>query len=507
MPELIATRSRGIAGTLEDSSLADPAIAGHDDEYYRQVLNDLPAAIYTTDASGRITYYNHAAATLWGHRPILGESEWCGSWKLFWPDGRALPHGECPMAVAIKEKRPIRGVEAIAERPDGSRVPFMPYPTLLLNAFGDVIGAVNMLVDISDRKRAEEATRRMAAIVASSADAIIGKSLDGVISSWNRAAEDLFGYSADEMIGKPVSLLIPPDRRDEEPDILDRIRRGEAVEHYETVRQRKDGSLVDISLTVSPVLDDEGRVIGASKIARDISERRRAAQQQQLLLREMDHRVKNLFTLASGLVALSARSATSTRELVAAVQDRLAALANAHALTISPTTHPDARPQAGTTLHTLIRTITSPYEMRGDGATRVSISGPDLPLGGISVTSFALLLHEFATNAAKYGALSTAGGEVRISCREDVDRFELDWEETGGPKLTEAPDAEGFGGLITRSTIEKQLGGSLSYQWRSDGLVIQMVVRRDRLASLPTAVADQGTTPRMQRGAPCHGEA
>ena len=106
------------------------------------------------------------------------------------------------------------------------------------------------------------------------------------------------------------------------------------------------------------------------------------------------------------------------------------------------------------------------------------------------MTSFALLLHEFATNAAKYGALSTARGEVRISCRADADWFKLGWAETGGPELTEAPHAEGFGGAITRSTIERQFGGSLSHEWRTDGLVIQMAIRRDRLASSPTAGRD-----------------
>lgn len=99
------------------------------DNHFRELLEALPAAIYTTDAAGRITYYNEAAAVLWGDRPDIGKAEWCGSWKLFWPDGRPMPHGECPMALALKESRPIRGVEAIAERPDGSRVPFVPYPT------------------------------------------------------------------------------------------------------------------------------------------------------------------------------------------------------------------------------------------------------------------------------------------------------------------------------------------------------------------------------------------
>jgi PAS domain S-box-containing protein len=123
---------------------------------FRELLDALPAAVYTTDAAGRITYYNEAAADLWGDRPALGSSEWCGSWKLFWPDGTPLPHDECPMAVALKEDRAVRGMEAAAERPDGTRVPFIPYPTPIHDETGKLVGAVNMLVDITDRKRAEE---------------------------------------------------------------------------------------------------------------------------------------------------------------------------------------------------------------------------------------------------------------------------------------------------------------------------------------------------------------
>lgn len=99
-----------------------------DARLFFELLEALPAAVYLTDNKGRITYYNNAAADLWGHRPLLGDAEWCGSWKLFWPDGTALPHDQCPMALALKEKRAIRGMEAIAERPDGTRVPFIPYP-------------------------------------------------------------------------------------------------------------------------------------------------------------------------------------------------------------------------------------------------------------------------------------------------------------------------------------------------------------------------------------------
>ncbi|HEY6383467.1 MAG TPA: HWE histidine kinase domain-containing protein [Pseudolabrys sp.] len=123
---------------------------------FRELLDALPAAVYTTDAAGRITYYNEAAAALWGHRPLLGSSEWCGSWKLYWPDGTPLPHDLCPMAIALKADRVVRGMEAAAERPDGTRVPFIPYPTPIHDEAGRLIGAVNMLVDITDRKRAEE---------------------------------------------------------------------------------------------------------------------------------------------------------------------------------------------------------------------------------------------------------------------------------------------------------------------------------------------------------------
>src|ERR1700689_97186 len=159
------------------------------ESYFRQVLDLLPAAVYITNASGLITYYNEAAAALWGQHPQLGVSEWCGSWKLYWPDGRPLPHDQCPMALALRAQRPIRGVEAGAERPDGVRVPFIPYPTPLYDPSGELIGAVNMLVDISDRKRAEQYAQRLASIVEFSDDAIIAKDLNGVVTNWNRGAE------------------------------------------------------------------------------------------------------------------------------------------------------------------------------------------------------------------------------------------------------------------------------------------------------------------------------
>ncbi len=125
---------------------------------YRQFLESLGVAVYTTDAEGHITFFNEAAADFWGRRPEIGE-EWCGSWKLFWPDGRPMKHDECPMAIALKEGRSVRGYEGVAERPDGSRAAFIPYPTVVYDAEGTLIGAINVLVDVTERRRAEDALR------------------------------------------------------------------------------------------------------------------------------------------------------------------------------------------------------------------------------------------------------------------------------------------------------------------------------------------------------------
>lgn len=265
-----------------------------EDACFRRIVEALPTALYTTDAEGRITFFNEAAARLWGRRPDIGEDWWCGSWQLFWPDGRPMAHDECPMAQTLKTGKPVRGTEAIAKRPDGTSYPFIPYPTPLLDTDGRVIGALNLLIDISDRKHDEEASQRLAAIVTSSDDAIVSKTLDGIITSWNAGAERLFGYTEQEIVGRSILTIIPADRHREEHEIISRVRAGERIEHYETRRQRKDGSLVDISLTISPIKRSDGTIIGASKIARDISERKRT----EAMLTRQAHRFEQLNRVA-----------------------------------------------------------------------------------------------------------------------------------------------------------------------------------------------------------------
>ena len=421
------------------------------DEFYREILDVLPAALYLTDAAGRITYYNEAAAALWGWRPELGTAEWCGSWKLFWPDGRAMAHSDCPMAIAVKEKRPILGMEAVAERPDGSRVPFIPYPTPLFDRSGTLIGAVNLLVDITDRKRAEQVTMQLASIVESSDDAIVSKDLNGTITSWNRGAERLFGYTAEEAIGQPVTMLIPEDRIDEEPDILQRIRRGERIHHYETIRRRKDGSLANISLTVSPLNDTHGRIVGASKIARDISELKRAAELELLLAAEMKHRIKNSLATVQALASQTLR--TVSAEEKSAFVARLHAIANAHDLMTAETW--DRVP-----LRSVVMQAIEPF--RAEQTDRVVTRGPEgIWLGANNSLLLAMALHELGTNALKYGALSNDGGCVEISWEPQAqsDLVVVSWRESGGPKV-EPPEHHGFGSRLIQRAMQSGLGNA-----------------------------------------------
>ncbi|RBP09868.1 PAS domain S-box-containing protein [Roseiarcus fermentans] len=335
------------------------------------------------------------------------------------------------------------------------------------------------------KKKRERGIRKAlhyAAIVESSDDAILSKDLDGVILSWNRGAERLFGFTAAEAVGRQVSLIIPEERQDEEPAILDKIRRGEPIRHYETIRQHKNGSLIDISLTISPIRDGRGRIIGASKIARDISELTKARDRQQLLLREMSHRVKNLFALSSSIVGLSARSAHSVAELADSVRERLAALARAHSLTFAHGMVESSGQPA--TLQSLLRTIVAPFDSpRADGGARISISGVDLPVAGPAVASLALLVHEFATNAAKYGALSADSGTIDVTCSEDGEQVALLWTERGGPRVEPPTGLEGFGGVLSRIAVNKQLGGDIERSWKPEGLAIRLTVPQARLTS------------------------
>jgi len=431
-----------------------------------ELLEALPVAIYMTDAEGRITFYNQAAADLWGHRPEIGKDRWCGSWRLYWPDGRPMPHDACPMAIALKEGRAVRGVEAILERPDGKRIRFCPYPTPLRDSSGRITGAINLLMDVSARHQAGLESALLAAIVTSSDDAIVSKTLEGRITSWNAGAERIFGYRAEEMVGQPITKIIPLELHDQETEILAKIRRGERIQHYETERVAKDGRRVDISLSVSPVRDGSGKVVGASKVGRDISDRKRAEKLRRLLTDELNHRVRNTLATVQAIASQSQRLASSPADFVLSFNGRVQALARAHDLL----TRNAFRSAEVTDL------LREQVLLGRVDDKRISCSGPLLMLDAQTAMHLGLMLHELGTNARKHGALSVANGRLTVgwAMRSHSNGHELllHWRERGGPRVT-VPSGCGFGTSLIEHTVQAH-GGDASIHYGAEGVTCEI---------------------------------
>lgn len=291
---------------LQKAPLVKASDAG--EEFIHQFLETMSMAVYTCDAKGFIKLYNSAAIELWGREPVSNKDLWCGSWKIFRPDGSPLPLDECPMAIVLRGGTVNDNEEIVIQRRDGTARNVIPYPRAIVNREGELIGAINMLMDITEQKVAEKNTANLAAIVQFSDDAIVSKTLDGIVTSWNPAAEKLFGYKQGEMIGQPITKIIPADRLDEEPVIIDKIKRGELVDHFETKRMTKEGKLLDISLTISPIKNNKGTIIGASKIARDITDKKRDEQRKNEFLAVASHELKTPLTSIKAYAQLLTRT-------------------------------------------------------------------------------------------------------------------------------------------------------------------------------------------------------
>jgi two-component sensor histidine kinase len=215
-------------------------------------------------------------------------------------------------------------------------------------------------------------------------------------------------------------------------------------------------------------------------VALDLEQQRVTSEAHQALARELNHRVKNLFAIASGLVSMTARSTATTKEMADALRGRLGALSRAHELA-RPTLAADHHLNQATTLGALIGAILAPYV--AGASERLQMEGPAVPVGSSAVTNLSLVLHELATNAAKYGALASDRGRLRIAWCVEGAEVHLDWTETGGPPVAGPPPAEGFGGQLARRTVSGQLGGALTQDWRPEGLQLGMTLAVDRLVS------------------------
>jgi PAS domain S-box-containing protein len=311
-------------------------------------------------------------------------------------------------------------------------------------------------------RESEQRLRWLASIVDSSDDAIMSTNIGRVITTWNNAAGRLYGYTADEVIGRPVTILIPPDRHDEQRTIFQRIIRAERIKNYETVRQRKDGSSVDVSLTISPVKNAEGKIVGASSVIRDITERKLAEVREKMLMAELDHRVKNVLARVD-MVALSTRNGSSSiDEYARSLKGRIQSMAAAHALLSQKGWH-----DVG--LEALVRNQLAPYAADAN----IAIHGTDVRLTAAAIQAMGMVLHELVTNAVKYGALSVPTGRVTVSWERKpnghVTNLVFAWREFDGPpRPVEAKS--GYGTRLIRELVPHELGGTVDLEFAADGV-------------------------------------
>jgi len=286
-------------------------IPGEEDLRFREILQRMPAAVYTCDRNGYITFYNKAAASLWGREPEPGVDMWCGSWKIYHTDGTPLPLDECPMAITLREARAINGHEIVIERPDGERRVIMPHPEPLFDKAGRMTGALNTLMDITGQKEVKgllekavierteelrESEARYHGMIAEVQDyAIILLDTDGNIQNWNKGAEKIKGYSAEEITGKNFRLFYTEgDRQIRLPEKLLAEAREQGKANHEGWRVKKDGSVFWSNVVITALHDKKNNVIGYSKVTRDLTERKINEDELKEKSRQLEEKTKQL---------------------------------------------------------------------------------------------------------------------------------------------------------------------------------------------------------------------
>ena len=332
---------------------------------------------------------------------------------------------------------------------DGRRI-FVESRHQAIEADGEIL-ILETNHDITQRKRAEADTARMAAVAAASQDALFGATVEGYIEAWNPAAERLFGYTASQAIGQHISILAGPAERGTQGEYLARARAGEKIPPYNARRLRKDGSYVDVSIALGPVMAPDGSVMAISVAMHDISDRMEWEARQRLMTRELAHRVKNSFAILQAILRSTLKTTSNPQDFAAKFSGRLHSLAAAQDILT-------ANDWRGAELGALARHLLSLYI--ADEGVRFAVSGPEVNLPAEYAVPFGLIFNELATNALKYGALSTPNGKIELSWHvenkiNEGTLLKLTWRERGGPKITSL-DARGFGSTL----IEKSLAGA-----------------------------------------------
>jgi PAS domain S-box-containing protein len=349
-------------------------------------------------------------------------------------------------------------------------------------------GVLVTVVETTDRVRTENALRtseeRFAAIFEQTGVGVIQCELNGRFLLVNKRFCEIVGRTADQLLTLRVPEITHPD--DWDSDAAHRLRlASDSVPFIVEKRYvRPDGAVVWVSVTVSLMTSADGTRQQLIGVAQDITEQKIAQEQQGLLIRELHHRIKNLFAITDGVISLSARSAITPKEYATNIRGRLKALALSHDLILPNASDTASNPSNPTNLEMLLRRILAPYAVApsDDFRDRLILTGPTVTLGPGAVTTFALILHELATNAAKYGALSKEEGSLRITWECSDEELMLKWVESGGPASGVAPKTEGFGTIMSNHCVREQLCGSLSRTWDAKGLSVELKVPAQRLS-------------------------
>lgn len=433
--------------------------------YLAAIVHGSADAIMGTSLGGEIKSWNPACERLFGR----SAAEMIGR-RVFDIVPRELLAEDDAVRARVANGDPVENFETVRLTREGRPIEVAITLSPVREIDGKIIGISSVIRDISRTKQAERAAAMLAAIVASSSDGVVSKTLDGVVTSWNKSAERIFGYAEPEMLNQSIRRIIPAERQAEEDRILATIVAGEVIDSFETVRVRKDGTPIDVSVTVSPVRDPAGRIIGASKIVRDISEKRQTRRQLHTLLAEVNHRSKNLLSLVQAIARQMTRHGQPLD--LDRFLERLQAIANNQDLLIQN----DWR---FIPLSDLIRSQLRTFsDLIG---SRISIDGPPFELTPEAAQSLGMAVHELATNAAKYGALSNQDGRIDVSWREQDGTFHMGWVETGGPTVT-PPARSGFGSRVISDMVTLSLDGTVDVRFLPKGLQWRLACPEDRVS-------------------------
>jgi PAS domain S-box-containing protein len=449
----------------------------------RELLGALPAAIFVTDAAGRITYCNEGAIDLWGAKPKLGVDRWFDFSRYCHVDGTPIAREDSPIEAALSQGRVVRGLEAMVEREDGTRIPVIPYPTPLRDETGAVVGMVNMMVDISERKNAELVlAERDAQLKLAERAALVGSYAYDINSDRMQVSE---GYAAIHGLPEGTTETTRSQWRGrvlrEDFEQVERFRcqsfddrTGDRCVEYRITRSGGEFRWVESrSFIINDGNGHAQRVVGVNI---DVTERKRVEEHQRVLMAELDHRVKNALATVSAVVSRTL-DASGQQDAVAALIGRVQSMANTHELLSS------SRWQ-GISLAELLRRELAPYASNGN----IEINGPETILCATAGQAMAMVLHELITNAVKHGALSIREGRVRVSWgrpRNSRAHLVLEWQEIDGPVVMTS-SAPGYGTSIVRELIPYELGGSVDFVLAREGVRCRMEIPGERLEPGPS---------------------